>query len=73
MEKDHQVPIWLFIGLLLAVYGVLILGAGLYGYFNPPAHKVALWHLHVDIIWGALLVVIGLAYTIRFWPGKTGR
>ena len=31
MENEHQIPIWFFIGGILAVYGVLIFGAGLYG------------------------------------------
>jgi hypothetical protein len=70
MEHEHQVPIWFFIGALLAVYGVVILGTGLYGFFNPPEHKVTLWHLHADIWWGILLTVIGLAYTIHFWPKR---
>lgn len=68
-EPEHQIPIWFFIGALLAVYGVLILGSGIYGLISPPAHKVALWELHADIWWGALLLVIGLVYLGRFRPG----
>ena len=32
-----MISIWFFIGLLLLLYGVLILGAGIYEYFDPPA------------------------------------
>lgn len=74
MHEKGQIPIWFFIGLLLAVYGLLIFATGIYGAFNPPpeAARVKLWHLHADIWWGALLVAIGLFYTFRFRPGRTG-
>jgi hypothetical protein len=65
---EHGIPIWFFIGALLAVYGVLILGAGIYGLFHPP--DVALASLHAGIWWGALLVVIGLAYVSAFRPRR---
>lgn len=67
-EQEHQVPIWFFIGGLLAIYGVMILG---YGLFGPAERTVALAHLHADIWWGALLLIIGLIYCIKFWPGRT--
>jgi hypothetical protein len=65
---EHGIPIWFFIGALLAVYGVLILGAGIYGLFHPP--RVALANLHAGIWWGALLVVIGLGYVRAFRPRR---
>jgi hypothetical protein len=65
---EHGIPIWFFIGVLLAVYGVLIFGAGVYGLFHPP--QVALANLHVGIWWGALLVVIGLGYVRAFRPRR---
>jgi hypothetical protein len=68
---DHGIPIWFFIGALLAVYGVLIFGAGVYGLFHPPA--VALANLHAGLWWGALLVVIGLTYVRAYRPrGEKG-
>lgn len=68
MEKQHQVPIWFFIGVLLAIYGVLILGSGIYGLFYPPGREVALSYLHADIWWGAFLLAIGLLYVVKFNP-----
>jgi hypothetical protein len=65
---EHGIPIWFFIGALLAVYGVLILGAGIYGLFHPP--QVALAGLHAGVWWGALLVVIGLGYVRAFRPRR---
>lgn len=69
-EGKHYISIWFFIGSLLAVYGLLILGAGIYGAYNPPAQPVVLSHLHAGIWWGALLVVIGGLYCYYFFPGK---
>jgi hypothetical protein len=51
------------------VYGVLILGAGIYNYFVPPPH-VAMPHLQLGIWWGAMLLAIGAFYSIRFRPGR---
>jgi hypothetical protein len=65
-----MVSIWAFIGALLLVYGVLILGAGLYQLAVPPAHPVVLANLHAGIWWGALLIALGAFYTLRFKPKK---
>ena len=69
-ESKHYISIWFFIGSLLGVYGLLILGAGIYGVYNPPAQQVVLANLHAGIWWGALLVVIGGLYCYHFFPGK---
>ncbi len=64
----HGIPSWFFIGALLAVYGVLILAAGLYGLVHPPA--VDLSNLHVGVWWGALLLAIGLVYVVKYRPRR---
>ena len=70
MHNEHQIPIWFFIGLLLTIYGVLILGCGIYNVICPPEHPVKLANLHADIWWGVLLLVIGLIYSIKYRPSK---
>jgi hypothetical protein len=70
MERPGMVSIWFLIGALLLIYGVLILGAGLYEIASPPEHPVVLANLHAGIWWGILLIVMGAFYTIRFKPGK---
>jgi hypothetical protein len=71
-EHEKQIPIWFFIGALLALYGLLIAGAGIYGWMNPPPPEqmVKLWNLHADLWWGILLVIFGLIYVVKFWPSK---
>ena len=44
MHRPGMVSIWFFVGALLLIYGVLILGAGLYERAVPPEH-VVLSHL----------------------------
>ena len=64
------ISIWFFIGALLAVYGVLITGAGIHDLFQPPETQVVLAKLHAALWWGGLLLVLGLFYVIHFRPGK---
>ena len=66
MHRPGMLSIWFFIGVLLLAYGVLIFGAGIYGLSNPP--NVVMADLHVGIWWGALLLVLGGIYTVRFRP-----
>jgi hypothetical protein len=71
MHEGHGfISIWFFIGLLLTVYGVLIVATGLYELGTPPEHPAVLSGLHPEIWWGALLLGIGLFYLIRFFPKK---
>ncbi len=63
-----MVSIWVFIGALLELYGILILGAGLYGLAHPP--RVVLANLHAGIWWGILLIALGAFYLIRFSPRR---
>ena len=64
----HFVSIWFFIGILLDIYGVLILGSGIYELVRPSEYQVKMAYLHAGIWWGLLLVVLGLIYTAKFAP-----
>jgi hypothetical protein len=66
-----MLSIWFFIGVLLLAYGLLIFGAGVYELTSPPEHPVVRADLHAGIWWGALLLVLGVVYTLRFRPGKS--
>ena len=58
--------IWLFSGILLLTYGVIIMATGLWELAHPLAHPPVLNELHAPIWWGGIMTVAGLFYTIRF-------
>jgi hypothetical protein len=66
----NAISIWFFIGIILVVYGILILGAGIYYWIVPPANPVVLYKLHAGVWWGAGLFVLGLVYVLKFRPRK---
>lgn len=66
--RGHLISIWFFIGVILLMYGGLILASGIYGLFHPP--DVVLSRLHADLWWGMLLLVLGGIYAYRFRPGR---
>ena len=70
MHRQGMVSIWFFIGALLLLYGILIMGAGLWELGHPPEHPVVHAELHAGIWWGALLFILGAVYSVRFRPGR---
>ncbi len=71
MRSGH-ISIWFFIGVLLIVYGTLILAYGLYEVAMKQTANVILANLHAPIWWGALMLALGLFYGLRFRPGRNG-
>jgi hypothetical protein len=65
------IPIWFFIGVVLVVYGGMILGYGVFEWMTAsyPA-GVQLTSLHTPVWWGGLLAVLGLFYVVKFRPGR---
>ena len=63
--RGHS-SIWLFSGILLLAYGLIILATGLWELAHPLVHPPVLNSLHAPIWWGAIMTVAGLFYTIRF-------
>lgn len=57
--------IWFFVGLLLLLYGVVILSVGLWELPFPPAHPPVLFRLHPSIWWGGLLAILGGIFVAR--------
>jgi hypothetical protein len=58
--------VWFYIGVLLGFYGTLLTAAGAYQWLNPPATVLA--GKHATFWAGMILLLVGGAYTIRFWP-----
>ena len=67
MHAKQEISVWFFIGVLLAIYGVLIVGATI---TSPPEADVKFSEYHIGIWWGALLFVLGMFYSIAFRPKK---
>jgi hypothetical protein len=76
MENKHPVghqhhkmlPVWFFIGVLLLIYGVIILGVSIQRFSEPST--VVLSRLHAGLWGGILLIVLGSFYTLKFWPRR---
>ena len=64
------VSIWFWIGLSLLGNGILIVQAGIREIFHPPANPVVLFQYHANVWWGAVLLLVGLFYCIRFSPRR---
>jgi len=67
-----NISIWFFIGVLLTVYGAMIFGDGVIDLATGRVPQVVLSNLHAPVWWGALLLILGLFYSIRFRPGRNG-
>ena len=68
MHGKKEFSVWFFIGILLAIYGVLIIGATL---TSGVEADVKFSEYHIGAWWGGLLLVLGLVYSIAFRPKKT--
>jgi hypothetical protein len=70
MSEGHRmVPVWFFVGVLLLIYGVLILATGIYEFSHPPGTVLA--NLHPAVWWGALLTIVGGVYVYIYLPRKS--
>lgn len=65
-ERQHMLSVWFFIGLLLLVYGIIILAVGICKFSHPA--PVVLAGDHLNLWCGGLLVALGGFYTIRYRP-----
>jgi len=67
-ERQHMLPVWFFIGMLLTVYGVIVFITSLVDWSEPTAALLSQYH---PGLWGGiLLLVIGGVYTFHFWPRR---
>ncbi|HZT38197.1 MAG TPA: hypothetical protein VFA28_09870 [Bryobacteraceae bacterium] len=73
MHRPGLISIWFFIGAVLLIYGILILGAGVYSAAVPESNPVVLANLHAGVWWGILLIALGAFYSLRFSPWRRKR
>jgi len=67
MHGKKEISVWFFIGVLLLIYGILIMGATA---TSGSGAGVVFGEYHVGTFWGALLAVLGMFYSIAFRPRK---
>ena len=65
----HMIPVWFFVGIILLIYGLIILATGIYEFSSPP--PTVLSNTHPAVWWGALLTVIGGIYVYLYMPKKS--
>jgi hypothetical protein len=68
---DSGISIWFFIGVLLTIYGAMILGYGVYELATGTLANVILANLHAPVWWGAIMLALGIFYAVRFRPSRT--
>jgi uncharacterized membrane protein HdeD (DUF308 family) len=69
MAEEHRIiPVWFFVGVIVLIYGVLILITGIAEFANPP--PTVLSELHAPVWWGAILTLVGALYVYLFRPKK---
>jgi hypothetical protein len=68
--QSTEISIWFFIGVLLTIYGAMILGYGIWELVTGNLANVILARLHAPVWWGGLMLLLGILYSVRFRPGK---
>ncbi len=63
-----MLPVWFFIGLLLTIYGVIVLIAAIVDWSAPTTAILSQYHA---ALWGGIvLLLIGGGYVLKFWPRR---
>jgi FtsH-binding integral membrane protein len=68
-ESPRMIPVWFFVGVILLIYGVIILATGFYEFSHPPSTVLA--RLHPAIWWGILLIILGGVYVYNYMPRRS--
>lgn len=67
-DREKMLPVWFFIGVLLFIYGIIILITAVGEWSHPPA--VVLSRLRPGVWGGIILLLIGGFYVLRFGPWR---
>lgn len=70
-DERKMLPVWFFVGILIFIYGVLILISGLTEWSHPP--DTVLSNLHAPVWWGGLMIVMGAVFVKLFRPKKKAK
>jgi drug/metabolite transporter (DMT)-like permease len=63
----EPMPIWFFVGVILLVYGVLVVIGG----FLPQERATVLAETRPSLWWGAVMTVAGVVFTAIGYLGRT--
>lgn len=63
MSEQKMLSIWFFVGAMLTLLGAIITLTGVYYIFNPQ-NATILHDLNPGLWWGAIMVVVGLAFLL---------
>lgn len=66
--RDTPLPIWFFVGIILAAYGVILVAAAFL--VDAPARVVAVTATPPGLWWGGGMAVLGVVFV---WMGLRGR
>jgi hypothetical protein len=61
----EPLPIWFFVGLILSVFGAIVLVSGLI----PGSRPTVLSELRPNLYWGAIMLVCGSIFLALGWRG----
>jgi type VI protein secretion system component VasF len=65
-DKQRAYPVWVYIGGVLLVYGVLLVGGGVFQLWHAPQTVLAQYHA---TLWaGLVLPVVGALYLAIYGP-----
>lgn len=70
MHDEEGFSIWFFVGIMLGIYGPIILIANIPGIYKSQNPHLVLEQLHSGIWWGILLTLLGALFLYLHWPGK---
>lgn len=71
MHEEHGLSIWFFVGVILTLYGIIILIANIISLVSPvETHHVVLARLHAGFWWSFVLLILGVLFLILHWPAR---
>jgi uncharacterized membrane protein YphA (DoxX/SURF4 family) len=71
MHEEHGLSIWFFVGVMLTIYGIIILIANIPAFSTTSQNpKVVLEEMHAGLWWSILLILLGALFLKLHWPGK---
>lgn len=71
--KGESLSIWFFVGVMMLLYGLVLLPYGTYAWLANHEAPTTLHQLHPTFWWGLLIFLFGLFYTLKYRPAASVR